>query len=127
MPDIRSARHLLLFTFSPNADNLAADNCNIHQRDQNEQHQSCEQSGKKRTFSYLWEDALENAHVVASEQPHHDKGDDEHGHIQTNGQQLIRAGNTRGAVTYKQQVLELGGILLNKQEDAEHENIEAEQ
>ena len=64
---------------------------------------------------------------MTTHQGDHHQCQEQHHDVQTDGQQLIRTRHLRRAVADEQQVLKLVGILLHKQIDAKHKNIETQQ
>ena len=54
------------------------------------------------------------------------KRNEQHGNVQADSQQLVGAGHLRGLITNEQEIFKFARVLLHKQIDAKHENIETQ-
>ena len=72
----------------------------------------------------IGEERLEHLQIDVTNCRHRHESNDEHQYVQHKSKQLIRLGHLCRAIADEQQVLEFGTVLLHKQIDAQHEDVE---
>ena len=72
-------------------------------------------------------EGVNHVHIGQSSDEHQDDGENEHGGVKTNDEHDVVPGHLVGWVTQEEQVLDLLGVLLQQQVDAEHEHEERQQ
>ena len=72
----------------------------------------------------LREEIPDYFYIVTAYPYHTTDGEEQYQYIQPYCQYIIRRGYPRRAISYQQQVFQFYRILLEKQEDAQHQDVE---
>ena len=92
----------------PDAHHLAADGYDVQDGDDQEQNQAQTDGWEHRSLVEVREDGFDEVHVVATNEEKDDPCNDENHYIQRDGKHLIWLRHIVRAVTYQQQILQLG-------------------
>lgn len=111
----------------PNLHDLLAYRLHVQQRYDEEQQAAGQQAGQERTASRCGEQVLQYRCIVAARPGYATDGKEQDKQVQACRQEVVGEGHLGGAVAYQQQGLQFRAVLLQQQEDAQHQDVEGEQ
>ena len=110
----------------PYPHHFAADCYHVEYRYYQEQNQSQSNGGTHGSFLYIGIKGFYKIHVIITDEEQDAPCHKEHHHIENDGKPKVGHRHIARTITYEQEVLQLGGVLLYQKVDAEHQDIETE-
>ena len=89
-----------------------SDGQNIEQRDNDEEDDGQDDGGPKWARVNLWEDGLDDVHIITTHEGNDHQRKNNHGYVEHNGEGLVGPGHTGGTVADEQQVLQFFSVFL---------------